>query len=67
MNTNENKRTLRILYAIMLKEVEKPYTEMDADLVSECVDYIMEIKGIKHLSQEQIDAAISSLFKREAV
>lgn len=39
---------------------------MDADLVSECVDYIMEIKGIKHLSQEQIDAAISSLFKRES-
>ena len=63
MKKELDKKTLDYIYTIMIKESSKPYMEMDADLVSKCVEIIIESKGLKKLTQEEINMAVESLFK----
>lgn len=49
------------LYAIILLETSKPYKEMDSDLVTECVDFLMELEGKERLSQEEIEQRVNEI------
>lgn len=61
--TKSNKdRLLNHLFAVLDTESEKPYTEMDADLVSACVELILELQGKNYtLSNEEIEEKVSKI------
>lgn len=59
---SNEKRTLRDkLTAIILLETSKPYKEMDSDLVSECVDFLMELEGTNRLTKAEIEQKINDI------
>lgn len=51
--------TIEKLRAIIQIESSKPTNEMDADLIDECVDYLMELEDLEDLTPEQIDKNIA--------
>lgn len=49
------------LTAIILLETSKPYKEMDSDLVTECVDFLMELEGKPRLTKAEIEQRVSEI------
>lgn len=59
---SNEKLTLRDkLTAIILLETAKPYKEMDSDLVSECVEFLMELEGTKRLTKAEVEQKINDI------
>ena len=49
------------LMAIILLETSKDYKEMDSDLVTECVDFLMELKGKQKLTKSEIEQRVNEI------
>lgn len=49
------------LMAIILLETSKPYKEMDSDLVTECVDFLMELEGKQKLTKSEIEQRVNAI------
>lgn len=49
------------LMAIILLETAKDYKEMDSDLVTECVDFLMEFEGKQRLSKAEIEQRVKDI------
>ena len=49
------------LMAIILLETSKPYKEMDSDLVTECVDFLMELEGKEKLTKSEIEQRVNAI------
>ena len=49
------------LMAIILLETSKNYKEMDSDLVTECVDFLMELEGKERLTKSEIEERVSKI------
>ena len=49
------------LMAIILLETSKDYKEMDSDLVTECVDFLMELEGKERLTKAEIEERVSKI------
>ena len=59
---SSEKQTLKDkLMAIILLETSKDYKEMDSDLVSECVDFLMELEGKQKLTKSEIEQRVSKI------
>ena len=55
------------LTAIILLETAKDHKEMDSDLVTECVDFLMELEGKQRLSKKEIEQRVKAIpFKGKA-
>lgn len=59
-----NEELIKELRAIIHAESSKPASEMDADLVAECVDYLMELENHRRLTEEEIDGEIEKIFAK---
>lgn len=56
------------LEAILAAELEKPADKIDADLVKECTDFLLELENKDvNLSSEEIDSSIKKLYVRRNV
>ncbi len=61
-NMSTEKQTLKDkLTAIILIETAKDYREMDSDLVTECVDFLMELEGKERLSRKEIEQRVKDI------
>ncbi len=49
------------LMAIILLETSKDYKEMDSDLVTECVDFLMELEGKQRLTKAEIEQRVNEI------
>lgn len=49
------------LMAIILLETAKPYKEMDSNLVTECVDFLMELEGKERLTKDEIKQKVDEI------
>ncbi len=49
------------LMAIILLETAKDYKKMDSDLVTECVDFLMELEGKERLTKEEIEQRVKEI------
>ena len=49
------------LMAIILLETSKDYKEMDSDLVTECVDFLMELEGKERLTKKEIEQRVNEI------
>lgn len=49
------------LMAIILLETSKPYKEMDSDLVTECVDFLMELEGKERLTKAETEQRVNEI------
>lgn len=49
------------LMAIILLETAKDYKKMDSDLVTECVDFLMELEGKQKLTKAEIEKRVSEI------
>ena len=49
------------LMAIILLETSKDYKEMDSDLVTECVDFLMELEGKQKLTKAEIEQRVNAI------
>lgn len=49
------------LMAIILLETSKDYKEMDSDLVTECVDFLMELEEKEKLSEKEIEQRVNEI------
>lgn len=49
------------LMAIILLETSKDYKEMDSDLVTECVDFLMELEGKEKLTKAEIEQRVNKI------
>lgn len=49
------------LMAIILLETSKDYREMDSDLVTECVDFLMELEGKERLTKAEIEQRVNAI------
>ena len=49
------------LMAIILLETSKDYKEMDSDLVTECVDFLMELEGKQKLTKAEIKQRVNAI------
>ena len=49
------------LMAIILLETSKDYKEMDSDLITECVDFLMELEGKEKLTTKEIEQRVSEI------
>lgn len=49
------------LMAIILLETSKDYKEMDSDLVTECVDFLMELEGKQKLTKSEIEQRVNEI------
>ena len=59
---SEVKQTLKDkLMAIILLETAKDYKEMDSDLVTECVDFLMELEGKERLTKKEIEQRVKEI------
>ncbi len=59
---NASKQSLKDkLMAIILLETSKPYKEMDSDLVTECVDFLMELEGKEKLTRSEIEQRVNEI------
>lgn len=47
--------------AIILLETAKDYKKMDSDLVTECVDFLMELEGKERLTKEEIEQRVNEI------
>lgn len=57
-----SKRSLKDkLMAIILLETAKPYKEMDSDLVTECVDFLMELEEKQKLTKVEIKQKVNEI------
>ena len=55
-------KLIRHLNSIINHEVEKPYTEMDADLVEACVELSLELQGKNYtLSNEELEEKVRKI------
>ncbi len=59
--TAENQTLKDKLMAIILLETSKDYKEMDSDLVTECVDFLMELEGKERLTKEEIKQRVNEI------
>ncbi len=56
------KQTLKDkLMVIILLETAKDYKEMDSDLVTECVDFLMELEGKEKLTKKEIEQRVKDI------
>ena len=56
------KQTLKDkLMVIILLETAKDYKEMDSDLVTECVDFLMELEGKERLTKKEIEQRVKEI------
>ena len=60
-NSSEKQSLKDKLMAIILLETSKSFKEMDSDLVSECVDFLMELEGTEKLSKAEIERRVSEI------
>ena len=61
-DTNLSRQTLKDkLMAIILLETSKPYKEMDSDLVTECVDFLMELEEKQRLTKAEIKKKVDEI------
>lgn len=61
-NMDAEKQTLKDkLMAIILLETAKDYKEMDSDLVTECVDFLMELEGKERLTKKEIEQRVKDI------
>ncbi len=61
-DANASKQTLKDkLMTIILLETSKQYKEMDSDLVTECVDFLMELEGKQKLTKEEIEQRVNDI------
>lgn len=59
---NASKQSLKDkLMAIILLETSKDYKEMDSDLVTECVDFLMELEGKQRLTKSEIEQRVNEI------
>lgn len=59
---NASKQTLKDkLMAIILIETSKDYKEMDSDLVTECVSFLMELEGKEKLTKAEIEQRVNKI------
>ncbi len=59
---NASKQSLKDkLMAIILLETSKDYREMDSDLVTECVDFLMELEGKQRLTKKEIEQRVNEI------
>ena len=59
---NASEQTLKDkLMAIILLETSKPHKEMDSDLVTECVDFLMELEGKERLTKSEIEQRVRNI------
>lgn len=59
---NASKETLKDkLMAIILLETAKDYKEMDSDLVTECVDFFMELEGKQRLTKAETEQRVNAI------
>lgn len=59
---NASKQSLKDkLMAIILLETSKDYKEMDSDLVTECVDFLMELEGKQKLTKAEIEQRVNEI------
>ena len=49
------------LMAIILLETSKDYKDMDSDLVTECVDFLMELEGKERLTKAEIEQRVNEI------
>lgn len=49
------------LMAIILLETSRDYKEMDSDLVTECVDFLMELEGKQKLTKSEIEQRVNAI------
>lgn len=49
------------LMAIILLETSKDYKEMDSNLVTECVDFLMELEGKQKLTKSEIEQRVNEI------
>ncbi|MBR4858838.1 MAG: hypothetical protein IKU08_06595 [Clostridia bacterium] len=59
--SNEKRSLKDKLLAIVLLEASKPYKEMDSDLVTECVDFLMELEGKERLTKSKIEQRVNNI------
>lgn len=59
--TAENETLKDKLMAIILLESAKDYKKMDSDLVTECVDFLMELEGKERLTKEEIERRVNKI------
>lgn len=59
-----NEELIEKLRAVIYAESSKPASEMDADLVAECVDYLMELENGRRLTEEEIDCEIEKIIAK---
>lgn len=58
----KEKRTLKDkLMTVILLESSKSYKEMDSDLITECVDFLMELEGERRITQQEIEQRVSEI------
>ena len=61
-NMNAERQSLKDkLMAIILLETSKDYKEMDSDLVTECVDFLMELEGKQRLTKAEIEQRVNEI------
>lgn len=61
-NMSAEKQSLKDkLMAIILLETSKDYKEMDSDLVTECVDFLMELEGKEKLTKSEIEQRVNEI------
>lgn len=49
------------LMAIILLETSKDYKDMDSDLVTECIDFLMELEGKQRLTKSEIEQRVNAI------
>ena len=59
--TAENQTLKDKLMAIILLETAKDYKKMDSDLVTECVDFLVELEGKERLTKEEIEQRVNEI------
>ena len=59
--SNEKRSLKDKLLAVILLEISKDYKEMDSDLVTECVDFLMELEGKERLTKEEIEQKVENI------
>ena len=59
--TAENQTLKDKLMAIILLETAKDYKKMDSDLVTECVDFLVELEGKERLTKEEVEQRVNEI------
>lgn len=59
--SNEKRSLKDKLLAVILLEASKDYKEMDSDLVTECVDFLMELEGKERLTKSEIEQRVRNI------